>query len=157
MPLAVALVELVQTRSITPARERASVEVEVARDHRDLIVRVCDDGVGVPDGVFARSRRGLGLAIVRTFVVSDLGGTITIGAARTKEPRGALVEIRVRGDAVIGGGRLIRPVGQAGAAARCLRRARRITRRSSSEVPPQTPVSWLVLNANSRQAALALH
>ena len=35
--------------------------------------------------------------------------------------------------------------GQAWAAARCLRRARRITRRSS-EVPPQTPVSWLVLN-----------
>ena len=37
-------------------------------------------------------------------------------------------------------------MGQAWAAARCLRHARRITRRSSSEVPPQTPVSWLVLN-----------
>jgi signal transduction histidine kinase len=48
----------------------------------------------------------LGLAIVRTFVVSDLGGTITIGAAHTEEPQGALVEIRVprrRSDPVVVG------------------------------------------------------
>ena len=107
MPLAVALVELVQN-AVDHARPGAgaSVEVEVARDHRDLIVRVCDDGVGVPDGFSLDRDAGLGLAIVRTFVVSDLGGTITIGAARTEEPRGALVEIRVprrRSDPVVVG------------------------------------------------------
>ena len=102
MPLAVALVELVQN-AVDHARPGAgaSVEVEVARDHRDLIVRVCDDGVGVPDGFSLDRDAGLGLAIVRTFVVSDLGGTITIGrrAPRSREVR--WWRSGCRGDAVI--------------------------------------------------------
>ena len=107
MPLAVALVELVQS-AVDHARPGAgaSVEVEVARDHRDLVVRVRDDGAGVPDGFSLDRDAGLGLAIVRTFVVSDLGGTITIGAARAEDPRGTLVEIRVprrRSDPVVVG------------------------------------------------------
>ena len=82
------------------------MEVEVARDHRDLVVRVRDDGAGVPDGFSLDRDAGLGLAIVRTFVVSDLGGTITIAAARAEDPRGTLVEIRVprrRSDPVVVG------------------------------------------------------
>ena len=107
MPLSVALVELVQN-AVDHARPGAgaSVEVEVACDHRDLVVRVRDDGAGVPDGFSLDRDAGLGLAIVRTFVVSDLGGTITIGAARTSDPPGTLVEIRVprrRSDPVVVG------------------------------------------------------
>lgn len=44
------------------------------------------------------------------------------------------------------------------AARRCsAAHARRIRRRSSSDVPPHTPESWLVTRANSRQSLLASH
>ncbi|MEM8708511.1 MAG: histidine kinase N-terminal domain-containing protein [Actinomycetota bacterium] len=106
MPLSVALVELVQN-AVDHARpgEGTDVRVELRRDRRELIVRVGDDGDGVPEGFSLDRDAGLGLAIVRTFVVSDLGGTITFGAARAEAPRGALVEIRVprrRSELVVG-------------------------------------------------------
>ena len=107
MPLSVALVELVQN-AVDHARpgEGAHVTVELRTERRDVVVRVGDDGEGVPEGFSLDRDAGLGLAIVRTFVVSDLGGTITIGAARPQTPRGTLVEIRVprrRGEPVVVG------------------------------------------------------
>ena len=58
-------------------------------------VVVEDDGPGVPDGFSLDRDAGLGLTIVRTFVVSDLSGAITIAAARREAPRGTVVEVRV--------------------------------------------------------------
>ncbi len=96
MPLAVALVELVQNAvdHAVPGVP-TSVRIELVGDRRDLIVRVIDDGSGIPDGFSLDRDAGLGLAIVRQFVVADLGGTITMGPARVEAPVGTLVEIRI--------------------------------------------------------------
>jgi len=96
MPLAVAMVELVQNAvdHALPGRT-TSVQIDLIGDRRDLIVRVSDDGSGLPDGFSLDRDSGLGLAIVRQFVVADLGGTITMGPARTQDPVGTLVEIRI--------------------------------------------------------------
>lgn len=96
MPLAVALVELVQNAVDHAVPNTATlVRIELATDRRDLIVRVVDDGVGIPEGFTLDRDAGLGLAIVRQFVIADLGGTITLGPARDEHPVGALVEIRI--------------------------------------------------------------
>ena len=96
MPLAVALVELVQNAVDHAVTDTPTVvRVELAAERRDLVVRVADDGVGIPDGFSLDRDAGLGLAIVRQFVVADLSGTITIGPARDTAPVGTLVEIRI--------------------------------------------------------------
>jgi two-component sensor histidine kinase len=63
-----------------------------------LVVRVSDSGPGVPDGFSLDRDAGLGLTIVRTFVVHDLGGTVSIRAASGEAPRGAVVEVIVPRD-----------------------------------------------------------
>ena len=96
MPLAVALVELVQNAvDHAVADTSTTVEVELAAGRRDFVVRVSDDGVGIPDGFSLDRDAGLGLAIVRQFVIADLAGTITIGPARDTGPVGTLVEMRI--------------------------------------------------------------
>ncbi len=95
MPLAVALTELVQNAIDHAANHDAAVRVRLSADRRDLVVSVENGGVGMPEGFSLDRDSGLGLTIVRTFVVHDLGGTISIGPARDKMPRGAVVELRV--------------------------------------------------------------
>ena len=56
---------------------------------------VTDRGPGVPEGFSLDRDAGLGLTIVRTFVVHHLGGTISIRAASAGAPRGAVVDISV--------------------------------------------------------------
>ncbi len=95
MPLAVALTELVQNAIDHAAPSGADVAVELHASRRELIVRVRNGGSGVPEGFSLDRDAGLGLTIVRTFVVHDLGGTISIGPARDENPRGAVVEVRI--------------------------------------------------------------
>ena len=100
MPLAVAVAELVQNAIDHAGEQATDVSVELDADRRSVAIRVRNGGVGIPDGFSLDRDAGLGLTIVRTFVVSDLGGTLTIRPASTGAPRGAIVEIRVprRGD-----------------------------------------------------------
>ena len=95
MPLAVALTELVQNAIDHAAPHGAEVGVFLDSDRRELLLRVENGGAGVPDGFSLDRDAGLGLTIVRTFVVHDLGGTISIGPARDSDPRGAVVDVRV--------------------------------------------------------------
>ena len=80
-PLAVVLTELLQNvveHAYPAGRETkpGQVLVELGRDGATVRVRVVDDGVGLPSDFAIGSATGLGLTIVRTFVESDLGGTI---------------------------------------------------------------------------------
>ena len=98
MPLAVVLVELVQNafqHAAPPAGAGELVEVRLARTASTLTMRITDDGPGVPEGFSLDRDAGLGLTIVRTFVVHDLGGSITIKAASADAPRGTVIEVTV--------------------------------------------------------------
>ena len=107
MPLAVVLTELVQNAfdhagpavggGAGPAPEPAGEVVAVRFDRTadTLSMRITDSGPGVPEGFSLDRDAGLGLTIVRTFVVHDLGGRITIRAASGREPRGAVVDVTV--------------------------------------------------------------
>ena len=98
MPLAVVLVELVQNafqHAAPPAGPAEMVEVLLARTATTLTMRITDDGAGVGEGFSLDRDAGLGLTIVRTFVVHDLGGSITIKAASTDAPRGTVIEVTV--------------------------------------------------------------
>jgi two-component system, sensor histidine kinase PdtaS len=78
-PLALVLAELLQN-----AVEHAfpdtggSVEVRLRREAGGLHVDVVDEGEGLPDGFSLETSTRLGLQIVRTLVVGELGGTITL-------------------------------------------------------------------------------
>ncbi len=125
------------------------VDLTLSNEESALHVEVRDDGLGLPEGFDIERSTSLGLSIVRDLVVSQLEGTISM------EPV----------PAADGGGTRVRDLG-AGAppacdqmATRCERRAAshalRSLRRSSSDVPPQTPDSWLVASAKSRQGSIA--
>jgi two-component sensor histidine kinase len=81
-PLAMVLTELLQNalqHGFPPAADdQGMVEVIVVRDAERLRVTVADNGVGLPDGFDLDSATGLGLQIVRTLVVSELGGRLRI-------------------------------------------------------------------------------
>lgn len=100
MPLAVAIAELVQNAIDHADAGGTDVAVELHADRRSVTVRVRDEGPGIPDAFSLDRDAGLGLTIVRTFVVSDLGGTLSIRPAAANAPRGTIVELRVprRGD-----------------------------------------------------------
>lgn len=66
-----------------------SVEVAIKRLPAELHIAVRDDGVGLPEGFSAAHDAKLGLAIVKTVVQDDLGGTLAFG-----EGRGTVVTIR---------------------------------------------------------------
>jgi two-component sensor histidine kinase len=62
-----------------PEGEPGSIELVAEREGDGLVVRVRDDGVGLPDGFDQAASDGLGLQIVRTLVTTELGGTLTMG------------------------------------------------------------------------------
>ncbi|MEJ7583363.1 MAG: sensor histidine kinase [Acidimicrobiales bacterium] len=70
------------------------VRVQLDNDGRELMVRVIDDGVGLPEGFSAATAKGLGLSIVRALVTSDLAGTIDMFEPLDASP-GTVVELRV--------------------------------------------------------------
>jgi len=92
--LAVVLTELLQNaveHGFPPGdRDTAGlVVVSMANDGSQLVVRVTDDGVGLPPD-FVLDGSTLGLTIVRALVTTDLNGTITMHT-----DGGAVVEVRV--------------------------------------------------------------
>jgi two-component sensor histidine kinase len=89
-PLALALTELV-TNAVEHglAGRDGTVEISAKRRDQQLIVKVRDDGVGLPEGQVGS---GLGTQIVRTLIQGELGGTIDW---HTLEGEGTEVTIEV--------------------------------------------------------------
>jgi two-component sensor histidine kinase len=81
-PLVLAVTELLHNAAehAFPEREPGSIELIVERDGDDLVVRVRDNGRGLPAGFDPAVSDGLGLQIVRTLVTSELGGGLSMGA-----------------------------------------------------------------------------
>src|SRR5579875_467704 len=81
-PLAMILTELLQNalQHGLPhvGREQGLLEVTVVRDKDRLTVTVADSGVGLPEGFDLESATSLGLQIVRTLVVGELGGRLRV-------------------------------------------------------------------------------
>jgi two-component sensor histidine kinase len=80
-PLVMVVTELLQNAAehAFPEGEPGSIELVAEREGDGLVVRVRDDGVGLPDGFDHTASDGLGLQIVRTLVTTELGGTLTMG------------------------------------------------------------------------------
>lgn len=102
MPLAVVVTELLQNSIDHGAGSDHPVRVRLGQDGRELSICVQDHGTGVPEGFSLDRDAGLGLTIVRTFVVSDLGGRITFVRPDAQGDRsepgvssGTTVEVRV--------------------------------------------------------------
>lgn len=93
-PLALVLAELLQN-AVEHAfpNGHGLVEVRMERRAADLQVSVVDDGTGLPEGFVLEDSPRLGLQIVRTLVVGELGGSIAMRTAETGA--GTAVELRV--------------------------------------------------------------
>ena len=102
-PLAMVLTELLQNALqhgfAQPQAGRdidhSLLEVVVVREPERLTVTVADSGVGLPEGFDLETATSLGLQIVRTLVVGELGGRLRI----TPRPGGgteAVVDLPVR-------------------------------------------------------------
>ncbi len=92
-PLALVITELVQN-AVEHAFAGATGEVTISaeRSGGQLRVVVADDGAGLPAGFVPEASPRLGLQIVRTLVVAELGGTI---ALEPREPRGTRVLLTI--------------------------------------------------------------
>jgi two-component sensor histidine kinase len=96
-PLALVLTELLQNalehgfpaESFGDRQVPARVVVTLANDGTQLVVRVADNGVGLPPG-FTPDGSTLGLTIVRALVTTDLDGTIAMDS-----DGGTVVDVRV--------------------------------------------------------------
>ena len=79
------------------AKEGGLLEVIAVREAERLTVTVADNGVGLPEGFDPASTTSLGLQIVRTLVVSELGGRLRI-APRPDGGTEAVVDLPVRNE-----------------------------------------------------------
>src|SRR6266700_2825822 len=84
-PLALVLNELLHNAvqhglALPGGPATGTLEVTADRCWDRLTVTVSDNGTGIPDGFDLESTTSLGLQIVRTLVVSELGGTLAISA-----------------------------------------------------------------------------
>jgi two-component sensor histidine kinase len=84
-PLAMVLTELLQNalqhgfaRGVGTGQDHGLLEVTAVRDGDRLTVTVADSGVGLPEGFDLDSATSLGLQIVRTLVVGELGGRLRV-------------------------------------------------------------------------------
>ncbi len=99
-PMAVVLAELLQNaadHAFPPDEPRDrpdEVHLDLATEGGDVVIRVRDNGVGVPDGFSIEHAKGLGLSIVRALVTSDLGGTIDLYPPVDGGP-GTIIELRI--------------------------------------------------------------
>jgi two-component sensor histidine kinase len=99
-PLAVVLTELMQNAvdhayPHPPDGERPTegqVTVCFRPEGGDLVIRVLDDGVGLPAGFSLTRSSGLGLSIVRSLVTSQIFGSIDMA---TRPTGGTEVTLRV--------------------------------------------------------------
>ncbi len=80
--LAMVLTELLQNaveHGYPEADHDSVIKVAPRRRSTRLLVRVEDQGIGLPDGFDPATSSTLGLSIVRTLVESELGGTFSLG------------------------------------------------------------------------------
>src|SRR5215212_1472742 len=79
-PLVLAVTELLHNAAehAFPDGRPGTIELIAERDGDDLVVRVRDNGQGLPEGFDAAGSDGLGLQIVRTLVTSELGGSLSM-------------------------------------------------------------------------------
>jgi two-component sensor histidine kinase len=89
-PLVLAVTELLHNAAehAFPDGAPGTIELVAERDGDHLVVRVRDDGRGLPVDFDPSSSEGLGLQIVRTLVASELGGSLTMTSPRTPAPDG---------------------------------------------------------------------
>jgi len=81
-PLVLVVTELLHNAAehAFPEGEPGTIELVAERTGDHLVVRVRDDGCGLPAGFDPAASDGLGLQIVRTLVTSELGGTLSMTA-----------------------------------------------------------------------------
>jgi len=81
-PLVMAITELLQNAAehAFPDGEPGAIELVAERDGDDLVVRVRDDGMGLPEDFDLAASDGLGLQIVRTLITGELGGGLEMGS-----------------------------------------------------------------------------
>jgi hypothetical protein len=105
-PLAMVLTELLQNALQhgfpVPVKDSAAndggvLEVIAVREAERLTVTVADNGVGLPEGFDLDATTSLGLEIVRTLVVSELGGRLRI-VPRPDGGTEAVVDLPVRNE-----------------------------------------------------------
>ncbi|HET6165958.1 MAG TPA: histidine kinase N-terminal domain-containing protein [Marmoricola sp.] len=91
-PLAMILTEVLQNamEHAFPDGGSGRVDVAVSAGESGLVVRVTDDGVGLPDGFDPATSASLGLSIVRT-LIGELGGSLRID--RRDDGDGTVVEL----------------------------------------------------------------
>jgi two-component sensor histidine kinase len=84
-PLVLAVTELLHNAAehAFPDGRPGTIELIAERDGDDLVVRVRDNGQGLPEGFDAAGSDGLGLQIVRTLVTSELGGSLSMTSPST--------------------------------------------------------------------------
>ena len=87
-PLVMAVTELLHNAAEHAFDDGAPGTIVLAaeRDGDDLVVRVRDDGRGLPPGFDPAQSTGLGLQIVRTLVTSELHGSLEMGAPASGGP-----------------------------------------------------------------------
>jgi two-component sensor histidine kinase len=97
-PLALILTELMQNALqhglSRPATENdvGTLLVTASREDNRLAVTVADNGTGLPPGFDLSQATSLGLQIVRTLVVAELGGSLQIG---DREGGGTIVSVEL--------------------------------------------------------------
>ncbi len=101
-PLVLVVTELLHNAAehAFPDGSPGSIELVAERDGDDLVVRVVDDGRGLPEGFDPVASDGLGLQIVRTLVTSELGGSLAMTSppsARADGPTGTEVVLILPG------------------------------------------------------------
>ncbi len=107
-PLAVVLTELLQNAAdhafpdvalpVADGQEvGGEVTVSLDNDGERLVVRVVDDGVGLPPGFALETATGLGLSIVRSLVTTQIEGSISMSsrAGAASERPGTVVEVEI--------------------------------------------------------------
>lgn len=94
-PLAMALTEVLQNAVEHGLQRREGLlQVTASRDAGRLEVAIADDGQGLPPNFDSDAGGRLGLQIVRTLVLGELGGLLTIGPRRGGGTR-VLIDIPV--------------------------------------------------------------
>jgi len=96
-PLVLAVTELLHNAAehAFDGGEPGTIELVAERTGADLVVRVRDNGRGLPADFDLASSDGLGLQIVRTLVTSELGGSLSMG--RPEEQPGTEVVLVLPG------------------------------------------------------------
>src|SRR3954468_6075053 len=87
-PLGLAVTEVLHNAAehAFPDGDPGTIVLAAARDGDDLVVRVRDDGRGLPEGFDPAASTGLGLQIVRTLVTSELHGALEMGSPANGGP-----------------------------------------------------------------------